>query len=150
MWRIDITRAVHDRFLSAQDAMVAGALYDAGNVAVAEVAVHPGFTPQTGALQKATTTKLVRTARGRIVRISNAKPYAQAIESGARPHKIAARSAKTLRFIGKGGGLVFRRAVNHPGNRPYWFLRRAVGVASHTAERRLVSGMQELARSFAR
>ena len=150
MWRVDITRAAHDRFLAAQDAMVSSALYDAGLVAVAEVVTHPGFTPQTGALQKATTTRLVRTARGRIVRISNPKDYATPIEAGSKPHKISSRSAKTLRFIGKGGGLVFRRAVNHPGNRPYWFLRRAVGVASGTAERRLVAGMQQLARSIAR
>ncbi len=127
--------------------MVAGVLYDAGLVAVSEVISHPTFTPRTGGLQRATKSKLVRTSRGRIVRVSNDKTYARSIEEGAAPHRIFARNAKTLRFIAKGGGVVYRRSVNHPGNKPYWFLRTAVNTAGSQAERMLLNGMQRIARS---
>lgn len=40
--------------------------------------------------------------------------YAGAHEFGSRPHRIAARNAKMLRFSGR-GGIVFRKFVNHPG-----------------------------------
>ena len=135
----------HERFIAENEAMLEGELYDAGNVAVAEVAVHPQFTPRTGKLQKATSFRLVRGPGGRIVRIANNAPYAGPIEHGSRPHKIAAKSTKTLRFYTK-NGIVFRRAVNHPGNRAYHFLSRAVGVAGETAGHRILAGMQRIAR----
>lgn len=143
-------RADHDRFLSAHSAMVAGVMYDAGVVALAEVAVHSGFKPESGKLQQATTTRVIRTSGGKLLRISNARPYARAIELGAKPHKIVARKSKFLRFYGKGGGLTFRRSVNHPGNRPYWFLRNATQVAASRAELMLLAGMQRVARNAGR
>ncbi len=145
-WNLGSLRRDHGRFLAAHSAMVGGVLYDVGNVAVAEVALHPGFTPRSGDLQKATKPRVVRTRNGRILRVANAKPYARAIEEGSKPHKIAARVGKALRFIGS-GGIVFRRAVNHPGNKPYWFLRSAMGVAGTRAESMLHAGMQRVSRS---
>lgn len=139
-------REGHDRFLAEQTAMVRGALYDAGVVALSEVATHPQFTPRTGALQKATKTRLVRGRNGQVIRISNAKAYAGSIEHGSRPHKITARSGKALRFS-TSSGIVYRRSVNHPGNRPYRFLSRATDVAGERLERRLVDGMTRLSRN---
>lgn len=52
-------------------------------------------------------------------------PYAAAIELGAKPHVITARKGKALRFQ-VGGRTVFRRSVNHPGNKPYKFLAGAL------------------------
>lgn len=146
MFRVDDLRKEHEQLLASHVAMVRGALYDAGLVAVAEVAVHPQFKPQTGKLQRGTKTRTVRTAGGRLLRISNAVPYAGSVEEGARPHKITARNAKTLRFYAK-GGIVFRRSVNHPGNKPYWFLRKATDVAGTQLERMLVDGMTRVART---
>jgi hypothetical protein len=120
-------RAAHDKFLKAHAAMVAGELYNAGNVAMAEVIRHPGFKPRTGGLQKATSFRVLKTSGGKVVRLKNTKSYAHPIESGSRPHRIVAKNGRALRFLGRDGNYVFRRAVNHPGNRPYWFLNRANG-----------------------
>jgi hypothetical protein len=145
MFRVDDLRREHDKLLAAHSTMVGGALYDAGLVAIAEVVVRPQFKPQTGKLQRGTKTRTVRTSGGKLLRISNATRYARSIEEGARPHKITARNANTLRFYTK-GGVVFRRSVNHPGNKPYWFLRKATDVAGTRLERMLVDGMTRVAR----
>lgn len=62
--------------------------------------------------------------------------YAGAIEFGARPHVIVPRRARVLAWGGQrtlGGRLRkgsrpthFARRVNHPGNRPYPYLRPGV------------------------
>lgn len=148
-------RQHHDRFLQQHADMVSAVLHDAGVVALAEVAVHPGFKPKTGKLQAAIGTKFVRTRSGKVVRISDDKGgtgvrYARAIEQGAKPHKIVARNGKSLRFVSKSGALVFRRFVNHPGNKPYWFLRNATRVAGASAERQLAIGMRRLGQQFGR
>lgn len=137
-------RAAHDEFLANHSAMVGGALYDAGNIAVAEVILHPGFQPRTGKLQRATKFKVLRTAGGKIVRLTNASSYAAPIEGGSRPHKIAAKNGKTLRFLGRDGSYVFRRVVNHPGTRPYWFLNRAQIVAAARLKTQLEAGMRRV------
>lgn len=147
MWDIGALHESHDRFLAEHDAMVSGVLYDAGNIAVAEVITHPTFTPRTGALQKATRARVIRTAGGKLVRVSNLKSYASGIEQGTRPHRITARNAKALRWLTTNGSVVFRRSVSHPGTKPYWFLRTAVNTASSRAERMLLAGMQKIARS---
>lgn len=142
-------RSGHDRFLSAHDSMVSGVLYDAGLAIVAETILNPQFKPRTGKLQRATTTRVVRASNGKVLVIKNAKPYAKPIEEGARAHVIRPRKGKFLRFIGKNGALVFRRVVNHPGNRPYWFLRTAVQVRGFEMRTKsLDAGMRRAAQSF--
>lgn len=47
--------------------------------------------------------------------------YAADLEFGTRPHVITAKRGKALRFS-KGGVVMFRRSVNHPGSRPYPYL----------------------------
>lgn len=140
-------RAAHEAFLNAHKAMVAGVLYDAGNIVSAEIALRPQFTPHTGKLQRATKTRVIRTAGGRLLRVTNSSPYAAPIELGSRPHRIVARNARVLRFYTK-NGVVFRRAVNHPGTKPYWFMRKATDVAGHRAEHMLLAGMERVARRF--
>lgn len=135
-------RSSHDEFLARHAAMVSGALYDAGNVAVAETLLHPGFTPRTGGLQKATKFKVLKTAGGKIVRLRNDKPYAGYVEEGTRPHRIVAKNGRALRFLGRDGNYVFRRAVNHPGTRPYWFLNRAQITAAARLKSMLEAGMR--------
>lgn len=148
-------RAQHDRFLAAHSDMVGGVLYDAGVVALAEVAVHPGFKPRTGKLQASIGAKVVRTSRGKLVKISDDKGgtgvgYSRPIEEGSKPHRITAKRGKLLRFVSKSGALVFRRSVMHPGNKPYWFLRNASRVAGASAERALLVGMKRVSARFGR
>lgn len=46
---------------------------------------------------------------------------------GTQPHPIRARRAKALRFQPRGqSGYVFRKSVQHPGNKPNDFLQRAL------------------------
>lgn len=139
----------HRRFLSKHDAAVLRELQDARDFGVAETARNPGFTPRSGAnsLALATTGQVIRTKNRGIVRLSNRKPHAAAIDKGARAHVIRARSAKALRFMGR-GGVVFRKSVNHPGNRAYHFLSRATTAAGRSFATQLNARMQTIARSF--
>lgn len=52
--------------------------------------------------------------------------YAQFVHEGTRAHVIRARRKKALRFTGRGGVVVFRRQVNHPGTRARPFLEQAL------------------------
>ena len=51
------------------------------------------------------------------------------LEFGTRAHIIRAKKAKALHFF-TGGKEVFAKYVNHPGTKPYPFLRPAFKVAS--------------------
>ena len=57
------------------------------------------------------------TAGGTSVAIGSDNPVAAFIEHGTRPHTIAARNARALRF-NTSGGVVFARSVQHPGTKP--------------------------------
>jgi hypothetical protein len=56
--------------------------------------------------------------------------YAAPLEFGSKPHLIRplpGRGPKaSLRFIGRNGQVCFAKAVNHPGNRPYNYVRGTV------------------------
>lgn len=144
---ISAVRRKHQRFLRAHQAMVAREADDAADQIEHHVRQSPGFKPRTGNLQRQTKARVIRRGKHVIVRGSNSARYANAIEGGARPHVIRARRKKTLRFIGR-GGIVFRKAVNHPGNRPYRFLLRATLSANRVFGRGLQAGMARLARGF--
>ena len=59
--------------------------------------------------------------------VSAAKPYAQFVHEGTKPHPIKARSGKTLRFFwARVGRVVYPKQVSHPGNEPNPFLTRAM------------------------
>lgn len=138
----------HDLFLARQERVLQDTLEDAGDHVRSFVIDHPGFEPRTGALQKATTTRVVRMSNGRVLRITNAKDYAAAIDGGARAHAITPNSGKFLRFIGRNGKTVFARRVNHPGNKPYRFLYRATMSASRVWRAEATRRLTALARSF--
>lgn len=48
--------------------------------------------------------------------------YGAAVEYGSAPHVIRAKDGGMLAFPGRGGGMVFVREVNHPGNAPQPFM----------------------------
>jgi hypothetical protein len=139
-----IVRA-HDLFLARNSDMVRDASERAAKHVVEHVARYPEFKPRSGKLQKATKARVIR---GRIVRITNNKPYAQAIDGGARPHVIRPKRAKLLRFVGRGGKIVFARKVNHPGNRPYKFAYKATNSAYRLLGQHLEHEMQNHAKRF--
>lgn len=148
-WILSPIRRAHAQFLAEHDRMTFDALQDAGRHGVDHVQQFPAFKPRTGALQKATQSRVIKTAGGRLVRLSNAKRYAEAIDTGARPHVIAARNAPLLVFFWKKKGIWMRtRKVNHPGNKPYKFMYRAYHSAGRVAEQHLATGMARVAKRF--
>lgn len=143
-------RQEHDRFLQAHSAMVERTLEEAGDVVQANVWEHPGFKPHTHETQEATTTKVVRTKGGKILRVKNSKARARYLEEGTQPHWIFPHKKRFLRFRTRDGRWVSTKAVKHPGTKPYWFLRNATQAGHRSAERLLVLGMQRIARDFGR
>lgn len=52
-------------------------------------------------------------------------PYPQVIEHGSKPHIITPNAKKALRFVTKGGDVVFTKRVKHPGTKPRNVFKRA-------------------------
>jgi hypothetical protein len=55
------------------------------------------------------------TDEGFVVIEGSKDPKAEYHQKGTSPYQILPKNAKALRFIGRGGSVVFRRIVNHPG-----------------------------------
>lgn len=53
-------------------------------------------------------------------------PYALFVHEGTKPHEIAAKNAKVLRFPSSGGMVTFAQKVNHPGTEGRPFLTDAL------------------------
>jgi hypothetical protein len=77
------------------------------------------------------TMALLRSVRAR--RRSNGDSYVSIgtdhwthIEYGTAPHVIIAPPGQVLTFVKPNGERVFTTKINHPGNRPYRVVRRAV------------------------
>lgn len=66
--------------------------------------------------------------------------YSMFVENPTRPHEIRARNARSLAFRGRGGGMVYRQSVQHPGTRGYPFM----GPGMQQAERTLVRELEKL------
>lgn len=145
---VNALRREHDHFLAENERLLNAALEEAGDEAYDHVQRKPEFTRRTGKTQQATGHRVVRTSGGRVLRIFNTAKHARALESGARPHVIRAREGKVLAFRGRGGGMVFRKSVSHPGNRPYLFLFNATHVTFMRLRPRLERNMTLLAKRF--
>jgi hypothetical protein len=147
-------RRVHERFKRQNEQMIAAALSTAGEHAKGHVRDDSKFKrrkPPSSSLKDATRFKIRRTRSGARIRISSHKKYAPFLEYGTRgPYPIPKRSGgKTLRFVGKGGQIVFRRRVMHPGIRkPFRFLWKATWSAYRVAGHELRSGMRKVALRF--
>ena len=138
----------HDHFLANQTRIIGEAMQLGGKAAVEHVERYPAFKPQTGALQKATKTRVIRTAKGRVLRITNPKAYANSIDGGARQHLIRPRNAQYLQFRTKDGHWVRTKLVRHPGNRPYKTFYRATTAAHRVIGEDLHRRLADNARRF--
>lgn len=109
-----------------------------------------GLRRRHGVLYGGTKTETRWGSRGVTVTASNDVPYAPFLEFGTRPHVIRPKSpGGFLRFFWtKTGKWMALRKVNHPGNRTYNFLRRAVGVAGERVGFALLYSLGEIARRF--
>ena len=111
------------------------------------VAIEPGFRPQTGATQRATTTRIVKLRSGRKRVVENRSPVATYLEKGTRPHYIVPRFAAALRFFWRGAWR-FARRVLHPGTRAYHTWEWATTKAYKALAPRLRQRLGEVARRF--
>ncbi len=142
-------RRGHEHFLAENSRLILESLERAGRHAKDHVNKYPEFTPRTGNLQKKTTARVVRTKGGRVLKLDNKAEYADAIDGGARPHVITAKSGGFLRFFwAKHRKWVMARKVNHPGNRAYRFMYRAWNSAGRMERQELERGMREIASRF--
>jgi hypothetical protein len=108
----------------------------------------PRFTPRSpNGLREASKGTVVRTSGGGIVRLTNAKRYAAAIDQGARPHDIHG-SPLLVFFWAKKNRWVRARRVKHPGNRPYRFLFGANQASFREFGVRMNLHMTQIARKF--
>jgi len=83
------------------------------------------FTSRTGELRSSIKTFVVGgITMGYVGSVVAYARHAAMVEYGTKPHVIAARRKKFLRFE-VGGNVLFRRAVNHPGTFPRPFMRAA-------------------------
>jgi hypothetical protein len=137
----------HEHFVADNARMLDEAAELAGKAAVAYVQRYPGFKPRTGALQKATTGKVIRLGSGRLLTIDNPKAYADTIDGGSKPHRITAKNGKSLMFM-SGGRAIFRRSVNHPGTKPYKTFYRATFSAYRSMGQDLTRRMTALSSRF--
>lgn len=138
----------HQHVVAETSRAIQESLEFGGRHAKEHVERYPRFQPRTGNLQRATKTRVIRTRGGKLLKITNNKPYAAAIDGGAKPHTISAKPGKKLRFRGRGGGFVFAKSVQHPGNRAYKFLYRAHRSAGRVVERKLTQRLSNVASRF--
>lgn len=70
--------------------------------------------------------------------------YLPFVLSGTQPHVIAARNARALRWMGRGGiGVNFARAVNHPGTKPNDFPEQAMAAVTPAVLSRFTDAVRE-------
>lgn len=149
----------HEHFLAQNERLLVESEDRAGRFAVDYVKTNSDFKRRSGDLQDKTKYRLVRTSGGRILRISNPVKYAGIIEGGSKEHMIFPKQTTSrttglttrgsaLAFVGRGGVMVFRRSVRHPGTRPYKFLWNATDAAYRVLGQELVRGMTDIAQRF--
>ena len=68
--------------------------------------------------------------------------YAHALEFGAAPHEIVPRTGRFLRFE-RDGRVIFARRVNHPGNRPFRYMRDSFDENAESGIAKLRAAVQE-------
>jgi Bacteriophage HK97-gp10, putative tail-component len=88
---------------------------------------RPGPNVDTGRLRASITHRLVVDANGLYAEVGSNVSYAAFVEYGTRPHRITARNRRALYWKGAEYPVF---AVNHPGSKPYPFLRPALLAAA--------------------
>lgn len=98
-------------------------------------ASHP-YQDRTGALTASTQGRVEVSTPGAAEGVIEATAkYASFVESGTAPHRIEARRAAALHWVGSGGEHHFARAVHHPGTTQRPFIGPAVQKAERVIER---------------
>jgi hypothetical protein len=150
MLNIEKLKASHRKFEKAQTEIVSVAAEYAGQDALDYARENTGYRNRTGKLTESNGYKVVRVG-GRVarVRVMNRQKYAMAIDKGSPPHRIVAKRAPYLVFYwAKMSRWMRVRSVNHPGNKPYKFLRNATDHAFGEFVDRMRRDIAEAAKKF--
>ncbi len=155
MINIQKIRTHHQNFLRKHDAMVANATNE-GKIeefVKQHITQHSGLTMRSGNLVGSTTAAVIRTRSGALISIRNKAKYAWAQDQGSglygrRRATYPITGNPYLRFMGRGGGIVYRRRIMHPGVRPTRFLYNATDAAGRLVASYLATQMHEVARKF--
>lgn len=143
-------KRAHSRFLQANTGALSTELTHAREYGESYAKRYPRFIPRHhDGLREATKGTVVRRVGGGIVRLSNAKKYAAAIDQGARPHDIFPRHGNRLVFFwAKKNKWVRAKRVKHPGNKPYRFLHGATIAMGREFGVRMKARMNQVAKKF--
>lgn len=101
--------------------MVGSWLRGRGRLATASAKAEVGV--KTGALRKSIKMTSERTSIGPKIEIGSNRNYALVHHEGARPHRIAARRRKVLKYSQR-GQIMYRKRVYHPGHQSNKYLTR--------------------------
>jgi phage gpG-like protein len=88
---------------------------------------RPGPRVNTGRLRASITHRVFSSPSGAFAEVGTNVEYAAFVEYGTGPHTITARNKQALYWKGAAHPV---RSVQHPGNRPYPFLRPALLAAA--------------------
>lgn len=138
-------RALEEYVRKAHD-MAQAALTDATRAAEASAraTIHATTVRRTGELEDSWSSSW----RGPYTRgLTNWSGHAGFINSGTRPHVIAARRVQFLRFQ-MNGQTMFRRSVNHPGTKARPFVALAMASGQMALKASAQTGVERLAREF--
>ena len=139
----------HAQLLEAHDRMCTNALTIGGTEAIHRVKLHKFKAPSpSGGVRDKTEFRIVRTARGKLIKIRNTAKHAMPLDKGARAHIIKAKPGGMLAFMGRSGEMVFRHQVNHPGNKPTRFLKLAANHGFVETGHELNREIRSIARRF--
>jgi len=108
-----------------------------------------------GNLLKRSKVKIIRNAKGKLIKLSNSSKYAAAQDLGSglygpkrAKYLIQAKNGKALHFTSKTGKEVFVRRVWHPGVKPTHFLYNAANSVGRQIKPWLEVAMKNAASKF--
>lgn len=103
---------------------------------------HHAYTPRSGLLEREGIVTMVDGNKG-VVALSPAVPYGIYVHEGTKPHTIAPREKKVLRFVGR-GGIAFASRVKHPGIEKDPFLYDAAEAQLPHVQMRFAVGLERI------
>ena len=154
MFDLRQVRGVHRHFL-AELAREVDHVTDAQKLTlVAQRAItdNRDIKARTGNLTRRTKAKVIRTGKGRLVKIQNTAKYAWAQDQGSGLHgpkrsRYMIVGNPTLSFMWRGVQM-HRRYVMHPGVKPTRFLYNSANTTGRTLRNWLVTAMSRAATKF--
>lgn len=127
---------------NAAAAAMADTLVAAESAALA--AIKAQTSRRSGDLEDGVTSVLISPTRGKVF---NTSGHAAFVNDGTKPHLIVAKRGRALAFQ-TAGGMVFRRAVRHPGTKARPFVAPAMAIGERVLQTSLTLRVNEAVGRF--